>query len=161
MFTALFAALALQAAQPFPESAETPRLNLADLDFLQGCWAGDGLGAQVQECWMAGPSGRLTGMFELLNADGTQRFSEIFVLDRFEDGPALRLKHFNADLTGWEAQDAYVSFPLIETAPGRAVFEGLEMQLSEAGALLVDLRIAGADGPRIERFTYARIGSSE
>lgn len=110
---------------------------------------------------MVGPSGRLTGMFELLNADGTQRFSEIFVLDRFEDGPALRLKHFNADLTGWEAQDDYVSFALIETAPGRAVFDGLELRLGEDGALIVDLTITGRDGARIERFTYERLGSGE
>ena len=161
MFAVIFAALMLQASQPSDGSAETPRIKLDDLEFLQGCWAGTGLGAEAQECWMAGPSGRLTGMFELLNADGTQRFSEIFVLDRFEDGPALRLKHFHPDLTGWEAQDDYVSFPLIETAPGRAVFEGLEMQLSDTGALLVDLTMTGADGPRIERFTYERIGSGE
>jgi hypothetical protein len=142
---AVTAALSLQAAEPMNAS------------WLEGCWEGEGLGAPVTECWMSAPSGRMTGVFQMLNADGAQRFSEIFILDHFDDGPALRLKHFDPGLAGWEAQEAYISWPLIEAGEHRLVFEGLEMSLDDAGRLVVDLDISRNGEISTERFTYTRM----
>ncbi|MFW6413202.1 MAG: DUF6265 family protein [Oceanicaulis sp.] len=147
----LAGALALQAA---PDPIEAGRI---DAGWLDGCWQGEGLGSAVTECWMSAPSGRMTGMFQLLNADGTQRFSEIFVLDVFDDGPALRLKHFHPDLTGWEAQDDFVSFALIEQSENRLVFSGLEYRLDGEDTLVVDLTIRRDDEPHVERLTFQRV----
>lgn len=144
----LFAALTLQPAPP----------DRIDADWLEGCWQGSGFGAPAAECWMTSPTGRLTGVFQLLRADGSQRFSEIIVIDVFEDGPAMRLKHFHADLTGWEGADEFVSFPLLEQREDALIFDGLEMRLTPEGRLIVDVDIGEGDQSRTERFEYARAG---
>lgn len=145
MIMTLAAALSLQIA-------ETP-----DASWLEGCWEGEGLGARVTECWMSAPDGRMTGMFQLLNPDGSQRFSEIFVLDAFEEGVQLRLKHFNPDMTGWEAQDAYLDWTLVEAGERRLVFRGLEMHLDEEDRLIVHLDMRRNGEVVREQFTFERM----
>ncbi len=138
-----------------PEPAETPRIALADLSWLEGCWEGTAFGQAASECWMRTPNGRLTGMFQLLDGD-RQRFSEIFVLDFFEDGPALRLKHFNPDLSGWEEKNDFIVFRLRETGTGFARFDGLDYRLDENGELLIALSMKRGEERHIERMRFRR-----
>lgn len=146
-----FAALA-QPAEP------APRAEIADLAWLEGCWEGTGFGSRVTECWMLGPTGRLTGTFQLLNADGTQNFSEILLLDVFEDGPAMRVKHFTPDFVGWEGKDGFHTFVLEETGPGFARFRGLTLELGGDGRQIATLLMRSGDGAvREERLVYERI----
>lgn len=136
--------------------SETPsRLEISDLAWLQGCWAGEALGGESSECWMAGPDGRLTGMFQLYS-DGKQEFTEIFVLDDFGDGPELRLKHFTSDLVGWEEKDEHLTFRLLETSTSHAVFKSLRFRCS-GDALDIELDMRMSDGSvRIIDFPYTR-----
>lgn len=157
MFHMLAAFLASLTIVGSPEDAARPRVELSDLAWLEGCWEGTGFGNRVEECWMSAPDGRLTGMFQMIGADGSQMLSEIFVLDVFEDGPAIRLKHFNADMTGWEAQDGYMVFELLETGEGYARFEGLEYRRDEAGRLVVDLVVSRAGVESVEQLVFERI----
>lgn len=145
MLASLIAAVALQAA-PMP-----------DASWLEGCWEGEGLGAQVTECWMSAPDGRMTGMFQLLNPDGSQRFSEILTIAPFEDGVALRLKHFNPDLTGWEAQDGFLDWPLVEAGERRIAFRGLEFHLDPEDRLIILLDVRRNGEVVTERFTLERM----
>lgn len=125
--------------------------------WLEGCWAGEGFGSLVTECWMSAPSGTMTGMFQMLDETGEQQFSEIFVLSQYESGRELRLRHFNRDMTGWEAQDDWVSFPLIEQGEDFLRFEGLEYRLTEAGNLQVALAVGGEAGVRTEHLMFERV----
>ncbi|MEQ8403648.1 MAG: DUF6265 family protein [Oceanicaulis sp.] len=145
MLISLFAAAALQTAA------------MPDARWLEGCWEGEGLGAQVTECWMSAPDGRMTGMFQLLNADGSQRFSEILTIAHFEDGVALRLKHFNPDLTGWEARDEFLDWPLVEAGERRIAFRGLEFQLDLNDRLIILLDMRRGGEVVTERFTLERV----
>lgn len=79
------------------------------------------------------------------------------MLDEFEDGPAIRLKHFHADLTGWEGQDEFIVFPLRETGPGFARFEGLTYSLDEGGRLIVELVVSPGGESSPERLQFERI----
>lgn len=54
------------------QEASEERIELSDLGWLQGCWEGTGFGNRVEECWMSAPDGRLTGMFQMIEADGKQ-----------------------------------------------------------------------------------------
>ncbi|MGK7297145.1 MAG: DUF6265 family protein [Candidatus Wenzhouxiangella sp. M2_3B_020] len=162
MNSLLFASVLFLAQGAMEEPAEPhARIELSDLQWLEGCWEGTGFGKRVTECWMSAPDGRLTGMFQMIGADGSQEMSEIFVLDEFEGGPALRLKHFHADLTGWEAQDDFVVFPLIETGEGFARFDGLTYRLSDDGRLIVDLVVSREGEESVERLEFERAGGGE
>lgn len=148
LFTGILAAVSLQSA-PAEPSIEAP--------WLQGCWEGEALGGHAVECWMHAPMSRLTGVFELHDETGAQVFSELIVIDTFEDGPAMRLKHFRPDLTGWEAKDDYITFPLIEQRKDALIFDGLEMHLLEENRVLVEVVLGVGDESRVERFEYTRI----
>jgi hypothetical protein len=148
----------LSALAASSEVAEVPaetRIELSDLAWLEGCWEGTAFGNLAGECWMRAPDGRLTGMFQLIDGE-RQKFSEIFVIDRFDDGPALRLKHFHANLHGWEERDQYLSFPLKETGPGVARFDGLLYRLEEDGSLSIELRMKRGDEHHTERMLFHR-----
>ena len=131
------------------------RVELTDLAWLTGCWEGSAFGQAASECWMPAPSGRLTGMFQLLSG-ADQQFSEIFVIDRFDDGPALRLKHFDRDLIGWEEKDGFVRFPLLETGPDFARFDGLLYRLQPDGTLRIELRMQRNGETVIETMLFQR-----
>lgn len=140
-------------AQDEPEA----RIELSDLAWLKGCWTGTGFGNRVGECWMSSPDGRLTGMFQMIDGDGKQTMSEIFVLDDFEAGPAIRLKHFHPDLTGWEGRDEFIVFPLRETGADFARFDGLTYRLAEDGRLVVELVVSRGGETSLQRLEFERV----
>lgn len=140
---------------PLAAAEGPPRLDLADLAWLEGCWQGTAFGSPATECWMRAPDGRLTGMFQVIQ-EGRQTFSEIFVLDRFDEGFELRVKHFHPDLTGWEEKGAWVTFRLRETGAGLARFDGLLYRLDEQGTLEVVLEMEHGVERRSERLVFTR-----
>jgi len=156
-FTLFIAALLLAATVAGAREAPEQRVELSDLGWLEGCWEGTGFGNRVSECWMSSPNGRLTGMFQMIDADSNQTMSEIFVLDEFEDGPAIRLKHFHADLTGWEGRDEFIVFPLRETGDGFARFDGLTYTHTEDDRLIVGLVVSQAGEQSLQRLEFERV----
>lgn len=155
LFPVLVLLIALQPADADTEASVAPELS--QLGWLEGCWSGTGFGKRVDECWMRAPDGRLTGMFQLIGEGGRQEMSEIFVLDHFAAGPAIRLKHFHPDLTGWEDRDAFIEFPLRETGPGFARFDGLTYRLDPDGRLIVELMVSRGGEPSLERLEFERV----
>jgi len=155
-FLLLLAAL-LTAPGAGARDSPDKRIELSDLAWLAGCRAGTGFGNRVEECWMTAPDGRLTGMFQMIGADGKQMMSEIFVLAEFDDGPAIRLKHFHPDLTGSEGRDEFLVFPLRETGADFARFDGLTYCLVEDGRLIVELMVKRAGESSLQRLEFERV----
>ncbi|NNU14905.1 hypothetical protein HK107_01035 [Parvularcula sp. ZS-1/3] len=122
---------------------------------LLGCWEGEGLGGEVAECWMPGPDGRVTGMFQLVT-NGEQNFSEILIIDDFGEGPEMRLKHFHGDLKGWEEKDEFVTFKLKEAREDTLIFGGLTITFEGDDRLLMDLKMKTSAGVQTMNFTYDR-----
>lgn len=96
---------------------------------MVGAWRGTGLGGEAEEIWHAAVGKTMMGSFRAWKDDEI-RFYEFFLLQPEGDSLVLRLKHFSADLHGWEAKDASESFRLIEIDPESQtlVFEGLTYQ---------------------------------
>lgn len=105
------------------------------LAWIAGDWVGGGLGGDA-EFRMAEPSaGTMAGTFKHTR-DGEVVFYELIVIGEFNGRTAVRLKHFHPDLSGWEAQDAWMEFPLLHIEPGRtAYFDGLTWRLNDDGGL--------------------------
>ena len=95
-----------------------------DIAWFAGRWVGSGLGGETEETWSAPAGGAMMGMFRLVKG-GTVVFYEFLTLVEREGSLLLKLKHFNADLTGWEEKGAFVTFRLIETTPAELRFDGL------------------------------------
>ena len=162
-------ALLLAAASPAPAQTLTPntlRLDpgaarptatLSDLAWLAGHWQGPGLGGISEEVWTAPMGGSMMGSFRLVRGDSVI-FYEILSLVEAEGSLEMRLKHFNADLTGWEEKAEVRSFPLVRLTPTEAFFEGLTIRRLDEDHLQIQLAIGMGDGSfREEEFRYARV----
>ena len=106
------------------DGAARPAATVADLAWLTGAWTGEGLGGAVDEAWSAPAGGAMVGYFRLVR-DGAPVFYEILTILEREGSVEMRLKHVNADMTGWEEKNAFTTFRLAKLEPGTAWFNGL------------------------------------
>lgn len=110
----------------------SPPAALAQMDWLVGQWSGEGIGgARAMESWLPPAGDTMVGTFIQTTDDGTIRFTEHLYLMEEGGTLVLRLKHFNADLTGWEEKDGMVTFRLLATEPCAAYFHGLTLRCAD------------------------------
>lgn len=159
----------LSAAQPDPASpsetrtakadAPRPAAQLTELAWLVGHWQGEGIeGAPAMEQWAAPIGGAMPGVFVQTDGKGGTMFSEYMQIVPDGDSLMVRLKHFNADLTGWEEKDKTVTFPLISKARDAFYFNGLTYRKLGANQLLVAVKVREDDGSVQElKFRFKRV----
>jgi hypothetical protein len=159
VFVLLLPVLCLNASATSPPAtpppATPPPATLADAAWLAGTWQGEGLGGWVEDVWGEPRAGAMPGMFRLVK-DGSVVFYEILSIVEKDGSLELRLKHFNADLTGWEEKDKVLAFPLSEKSEGKLRFGGISYARTEDGLLCV-VAIRGKDGVvREEPFRFVK-----
>lgn len=106
------------------DAVEGPPATLDDVGWIAGSWTGTGLGGGVQEMWTTPAGGSMAGVFKLTVNGAVALYEMMWIVEEAET-LALRLKHFNADLSGWEDADEHVDFPLVRMEEGAAYFDGL------------------------------------
>jgi len=122
-----------------------PQASMDDVDWLIGHWRGSGLGGSVEEIWSRPSEDVVCGMFTMWKDSGAS-FHEIFTLREEEGTLVLVLKHFGADLKGWEEKDERVRFPLVEATDDAVYFHGLTYAKDGDDAMRVWVSIRGSDG---------------
>lgn len=127
------------------EGAASPPATVEDLAWLEGRWIGEGLGGCSEETISAPVGGQIMGMFRQAGADGSPSFYEFYLFAPKGDSIALRIKHFNPDLSGWEEKDGYVEFPLVAIEKDAVYFDGLTYARDGAKGLKAAVKI-GDDG---------------
>lgn len=115
------------------EGFESPPATLGQMDWLVGQWVGEGIqGAPAMESWLSPAGPTMVGTFLQETAEGGIMFTEHLYLMEEEGSLVLRLKHFNADLTGWEEKDDMLTFRLVAIEPCAAYFNALTLRCAEA-----------------------------
>ena len=132
-----------------------PPASLDGIAWLAGHWHGQGLGGAVEEVWAEAAGGQMMGAFRMIKDDQVA-FYEIMTIAEHDGSLVLRLKHFNADLTGWEDKDQTVDFPLVRMDDQAAYFDGMTLRRDGPDAMTVFVRIGQDDGPQIATFNYRR-----
>ena len=160
----IVAAVALLGLLSLPSRAEpvsappvvpSPAATLADAAWLAGTWQGEGLGGWVEDVWGEPRAGAMPGFFRLVK-DGAVVFYEILAIVEKGGSLELRIKHFHADLTGWEEKDKVLSFPLTEKSDRTLRFGGIAYERTDAGMRCV-VSLRGKDGAvRDEPFVFVR-----
>lgn len=129
------------------EGHVSPPAAITDMTWLEGQWVGTGIeGARAYEGWLPASGGTMVGTFVQESPDGEIMFTEHLYLMEENGSLVLRLKHFNADLTGWEEKDDMLTFRLVAIAEGAAYFHGLTLRQEGADGLLAAVRMKGKDG---------------
>ncbi len=136
-------------------SAPPSSARIEDLDFLVGRWVGEAFGGTAEEAWTPILGGQMLGTFRLVQ-DGAPVFSEHMLLAVLDGRPALRLKHFDPQLVGWEEKDGFVEFDLLDAVPGRSAhLDGLTF-IRSGDALDIYLALETPDGSRVEHLQFQR-----
>jgi hypothetical protein len=111
----------LLAAAPFGNGQPARNTVLSQLAFLTGRWVSEDRKEIQEENWSPVIGNSMTGSFRIVQS-GKPVFYEFWAVEVDENRPVLKLKHFNADLAGWEEKNASTKLPLVSTAEGDAVF---------------------------------------
>ena len=110
----------------------SPPATIDQLDWLVGQWAGEGIqGAPAMESWLPPIGGTMVGTFVQETPDGSIMFSEHMYILPQDGSLALKLKHFNAELTGWEEKDDMLTFRLVAIEPCAAYFNALTLRCAD------------------------------
>jgi len=163
-------AMAVIAAAAPPASAQETRIatpshlppvaDLDQMDWLVGSWEGAGIGDnRAMESWLPATEGTMVGTFVQTTDTGAIMFTEHMYLMEENGSLVLRLKHFNADLTGWEAQDEMLTFRLVKIEPCAAYFQALTLRCDGPDGLVAAVRMS-SDGDEINEllFRFTRAG---
>lgn len=165
----LLAGIALIAASgALPSATGTtgaPTTTVADLAWIAGSWTGPMWGGRAEEHWTAPDGDNMLGMFRFVRAD-TARFYELLVIEQEPSGPALKLKHFDRGLIGWEEKNEALRLPLVSATQTEAVFDDqhathptrLTYRRPARDSLLIRLESERDGKPNVQDFRFARIG---
>lgn len=135
---------------------KSPAATIADMEWYAGRWTGSGLGGLIEEVWSPPRDGTMMGMYRLIKA-GKPIFYELLLITEESGSLAIKLKHFHADLRGWEERDASVRFPLVAKRDGRIYFDGMTFERIGPDRVKVYLAIEHKDGKvHEETFEYSR-----
>ena len=155
MFFALSPLAAQETRSPVAGVPPPPAL-LAELAWLEGIWEGEGVSGPAREIYFAPRGGQMAGHFTQSRGDGIW-FYEIVTIVETGGSLEYRLKHFNADLTGWEAQNEVQSFPLVAVEGDAWFFDGLTIRRDGNDGMIGAVRIENRDGTSREAvFRYRR-----
>ncbi|MEO1647438.1 MAG: DUF6265 family protein [Pseudomonadota bacterium] len=136
MVVALSGAALAQDVEPETRLGEedfvSPQASLDQMDWLVGQWQGEGIrGAPAMESWLPPMGGTMVGTFVQQENDGAIIFTEHLYLMEEGGTLALKLKHFNADLTGWEEKDDFLTFRLVAIEECAAYFNALTLRCAD------------------------------
>lgn len=125
-----------QDAEPETRIGETdfvsPPASLDQMGWLVGQWKGEGIrGAPAMESWLPPMGGTMVGTFVQQEVDGAIMFTEHLYMMQENGSLALKLKHFNADLTGWEEKDDFLTFRLVAIEDCAAYFNALTLRCAD------------------------------
>ena len=141
------------------DPANRPAATIDQMAWLAGTWEGELFGGRFEEHWSAPSVGTMPGIFKLIH-DGVVTFYEFAVFVEEEGSLALKLKHFNADMTGWEEKDDFVTFPLVEITDEAALFSGLSYRRQGPDRVLVHLALRRQGELIEEEMTFRRVKDS-
>ena len=140
------------------EGAPRPAAKIADVAWLTGAWTGEGLGGTVDEVWSPPAAGAMVGHFRSLR-DGKVFFYEIMTILEHEGSLEMRLKHVNADMTGWEEKNDFITFKLAKVEADGIYFNGLTFKriTNDLVEGYLALRDRATNTVREEKFIYRRV----
>ena len=148
-----------QETRSLAPGAKSPPATVSQLAWLTGAWRGEGLGAPATEVYSAPQGGGMAGHFVQEDGKGGVAFYELMQVVPRGGSIVYRLRHFGADLKGWEdATGKAVEFPLVAIEADAVHFDGLTLRRSGADAMTAWVKIRHDDGKTEElAFRYRRV----
>ena len=123
----------LSAQNQFPntlfyhDSTGSPDANLKATSWVAGHWRGEAFGGIAEEIWTPPLGGSMMCVFKLIS-DNKVNFYEIVTISEENNTLILKLKHFHANLKGWEEKDETIDFRLVKVTENKVYFDGFTFE---------------------------------
>ena len=138
------------------DPANRPEASVEQIAWLAGSWVGEGFGGSVEETWNTPTGGTMIGTFKLSHG-GEPSLYEVELIAEEEGSLVWKVKHFNADFSGWEDKAEFVSFPLVKITDDAAYFDGLTLARDGEDGLKMFLTMTHEGQVGEESLTFKRL----
>lgn len=138
------------------DGALSPMAEISAISWLEGHWHGEAFGGITEEIWSEPLGGAMMGSFKLV-VNGKVAFYELETISELNETLILQLKHFNADLTGWETKDETVDFKLVKITPNKVYFDGFTIERISKNEINMYVVIDDNGIKNEEKFNYKRV----
>ena len=139
----------------YDEMAGSPKAIIDDASWIAGYWKGSAMGGVVEEIWSEPLSGTMMCTFKFAQNDKVI-FYELETISEIEGSLLLQIKHFNADLTGWEEKGESVDFKLVKITPNKLFFDGLTFEKVSENEMNVYVVIEDKGSAEEVKFNYKK-----
>lgn len=140
----------------FQEQQTSPPANLNAVSWLAGHWRGEAFGGLTEEVWSPPLGGSMMGAFKLV-VNNQVSFYELETIIEENDSLIFRLKHFAANLKGWEEKDQTVDFKLVKVTDNKVFFNGLTLEKISDDEINIYVAIEQNGNITEEKFNYQRV----
>ncbi|WP_282112567.1 DUF6265 family protein [Maribacter stanieri] len=138
----------------FEEGMMSPAATLNDIEWLAGHWKGEAFGGIAEEIWSPPLDGSMMFSFRLLDK-GEVSFYEFGHLIEIDATLILQLKHFDANLSGWEERDENIDFKLVKVEENRFYFDDFTIEYISDKEINMYVEVGDEDGTSNEvKFNY-------
>jgi len=138
------------------ENEKSPHANLEAASFMTGHWKGEAFGGITEEIWTAAEGNAMLFTFRLV-VDGKVDFYEIGHIIEANNSLLLQLKHFGADLKGWEEKEETEDFKLVKKETNKLYFDGITYESLNENEMNVYVLAENEDGTTEElTFNFKR-----
>lgn len=111
----------------YDDNIGSPNASLAATSWVAGHWRGEAFGGIAEEIWTPPLGGSMMCVFKLIT-DNKVNFYEIVTISEVNNSLILKLKHFHANLKGWEEKDETVDFRLVKVTDNKVYFDGFTFE---------------------------------
>ncbi|SFR61265.1 DUF6265 family protein [Maribacter stanieri] len=134
----------------------SPAATLNDIEWLAGHWKGEAFGGIAEEIWSPPLDGSMMFSFRLLDK-GEVSFYEFGHLIEIDATLILQLKHFDANLSGWEERDENIDFKLVKVEENRFYFDDFTIEYISDKEINMYVEVGDENGTSNEvKFNYHR-----
>lgn len=147
--------LVAQHTMSFDEKEGSPEAKIEDVAWIAGHWKGEAMGGFTEEIWSPPSAGSMMASFKFSDETGV-KFYELELISEVAGSLILQLKHFHANLKGWEEKDETIDFKLVKITEQAAYFDGMTFEKISEDKMNVYVVIED-DGKKEEiKFSYNR-----
>jgi len=151
-----FTSVTAQNTLSLTEDETSPPASISQIEWMTGHWKGEAFGGNTEEIWSPPAAGSMMFVFRLI-VDDAINFYEIGHIRELENSLVFELKHFGADLIGWEEKGEVQTFKFVKAKGNRMYFEGFTFERVSDQEINIYGLIGNEDGTAEEmKFNYKR-----
>jgi len=140
----------------YDDKTGSPDAELSAISWLAGHWRGEAFGGITEEIWSPPLGGSMMGAFKLVTNNKVS-FYELETIIEENNTLILKLKHFHANLKGWEEKDETVDFRLVKVTENKIYFDGFTIERISGSEINMYVVIEDGGQQSEVKFNYKRV----